>query len=71
MKKITLDTRVTVIINGEKITAPAHLLNLLSIYAGEAAYRYADFNCYCLRDQAMEMRDTLYDQLEARGLYAD
>lgn len=69
MKKITSESRITITIKGEKVTAPAHLLNLLSIYAGEASVKFNLERCFGLGEEAITVRDEIYNQLDCRGLY--
>ncbi len=68
-QKVAYDTRVTITIKGEKVTAPVHLLNLFSIYAGECGLKFADDGCFCLSKKAGEVHREIYDQLNALGLF--
>lgn len=63
--------RVTIIVQGEKITAPLLLLNSISLWAAEAANRYNSIGAHCLGSEAKESSEQIHDQLEEMGLYKD
>ena len=63
--------RVTIMVQGEKITAPVHLLNSISLWATEAANRYNSVGARALSAEAKESSDQIHDQLEEMGLYKD
>lgn len=46
-----------------------HLLNLLSIYAKEASYKYGLEGCHGLEAEANQVSETIYELLKENGLY--
>lgn len=68
---MNLDTRKTITINGEKITASVSLLNTISIWASDAANFYNIDGIDGLRNSARQAGQEIYEQLEAMGLYKD
>lgn len=66
-----MSTRKTIIIDGEKVTASVGLLNMLSMWADEAAQSLKDKDLPSLANQAKEATDEIYNQLLAMGAYND
>lgn len=68
---MNLNTRKTIIIDGEKITASVSLLNTISIWASEAADYYNKRGVNGLGNSARQASQEIFKQLEAIGLYKD
>lgn len=68
-RRINHDTRVAVTIQGEKITAPAHILNLICMMASEAAENYRRDGSYCWHDEMRDIQKEVHEQLRERGYY--
>lgn len=68
---MNLNTRKTIIIDGEKITASVVLLNTISIWASEAANAYNSHGANGLGNSAEQAGQEIYEQLKAMGLYKD
>lgn len=66
-----MSTRKTIIINGEKVTASVGFLNMLSMWADEAAQSLKDKDLPSLANQAEDATDEIYNQLLAMGVYND
>lgn len=66
-----MSTRKTIIINGEKVTASVGFLNMLSMWANEAAQSLKDKDLPSLANQAQDATDEIYNQLLAMGVYND
>lgn len=66
-----MSTRKTIIINGEKVTASVGFLNMLSMWADEAAQSLKDKDLPSLANQAKDATDEIYNQLLAMGVYND
>lgn len=64
---------VTIEFNGkqEKITADESVLNLLSMYATEAANRYETLGLNAIRKVAKGVGDDIYDGLAKYGYYGE
>ena len=63
--------RVTIMLQGEEITAPMHLLNSISLWAAEAANRYNSVGAAALGKEAKESSYQIYNQLKEMGFYKD
>lgn len=68
---MNLNTRKTITIDGEKITASVGLLNTISIWASDAANFYNIEGINGLRNSSRRAGQEIYEQLEAMGLYKD
>lgn len=66
-----MSTRKTIIINGEKITAPIGLLNTIGIWASEASERFRERGAHGLDSAAARASDEIYEQLMELGVYND
>ena len=63
--------RVTIMVQGEEITAPMLLLNSISLWALEASNHYNSIGAQSLGIEAKESSEQIYDQLEEMGLYKE
>lgn len=63
--------KVTIIIRGEKIKAPIHLLNTIAIWAMEASNHYNNIGADALADFAAKNSKEIHMQLEKMGYYKD
>ena len=54
-----------------KVTFDLEELNLISIYAHEAAIHYEAINCPMTSKEAIELSDKLYKICEKHGMYTD
>lgn len=63
--------RATIVVDGEKITGPVHLLNSIAIWAMEAANHYNSIGANALADSARDRQKEIHSQLERMGLYKD
>lgn len=68
---MNLNTRKTITIDGEKITASVGLLNTISLWASEAAKSYDRYGANGLGNSARQAGQEIYEQLKAMGLYKD
>lgn len=69
MKKVDWNTRKTIIIDGEKVTASASMLNRISLWMQESADADDIRGCYERAKASRELGKNIYDQLDAMGFY--
>lgn len=69
MKKINWNTRKTIIIDGEKITASASMLNRISLWIQESADADEKRGYYKAAKANRDLGKSIYYQLEAMGFY--
>ena len=69
MKKVNWNTRKTVIIDGEKVTASASMLNRISLWIQESADMKEKCGCYNIARIDHELGKNIYNQLDAMGFY--
>lgn len=69
MKKIDWNTRKTITIDGEKVTASAAMLNRISIWAQESADADDRRGCHATAEASRELGKSIYHQLKAMGFY--
>lgn len=67
--KVNDERRITIEVNGEKVTAPASFFNTISIYATEAEKRYDDIGLHGAAKAARKIGKEIYDKLVAIGYY--
>ena len=71
MKKVNWNTRKTIIIDGEKVTASAAMLNRISIWIQESADADDRRGYHATAEASKELGKSIYDQLDALGFYDD
>lgn len=69
MKKINWNTRKTIIIDGEKVTASAGMLNRISLWIQESADADERRGCHKAAKASREVGKDIYYQLETMGFY--
>lgn len=69
MKKVNWDTRKTIIVDGEKVTASAAMLNRISLWMQESADADEKRGCHATAQASRELGKSIYYQLEAMGFY--
>lgn len=67
--KVNDEKRITIEVDGEKVTAPASFFNNISIYATEAGKIYDDRGYTGLAKAARKIGKEIYDKLIAIGYY--
>ena len=67
--KVNDEKRITIEVNGEKITATAGMLNTLSIFATEAFKMYESENLNGAAADARSIGKQIYEKLMAVGYY--
>lgn len=69
MKKVNWNTRKTIVIDGEKVTASAAMLNRISLWMQESADADDRRGCHATAKASRELGESIYYQLEAMGFY--
>lgn len=69
MKKTNWETRKTITIDGEKVTASAAMLNRISLWIQESADADEKQGNYKVADIIRKIGVDIYDQLDAMGYY--
>lgn len=71
MKKVNWNTRKTIIIDGEKVTASAAMLNRISLWIQKSADADDRRGWHAIAKASRELGKDIYCQLEAMGFYND
>ena len=67
--KVNDEERITIEVDGEKVTAPASFFNTISIYATEAEKIYDGRGLHGAAKAARKVGKEIYDKLIAIGYY--